>query len=375
MKNKTFCSVLWNHQMIDTAGNVKPCCRFRMHGTQNSLHKNTLTEIFNSKFMQRLRHDAKNGINILGCQRCYEEQDGGKKSLRERMNSHETATDIDIDNPNITYLELAISNNCNLMCRICSSKFSHKLYDEELTYLGESASTVKHTKSNISCAYESLHNLKYIKFTGGEPLIIKEHWELLEHAIEKDYAKNIILNYSTNCTIWPKKKIIDIWKHFKKIELAVSLDSIMDAENEYQRYLTDQSKVIHNIKKYVELSTTFLNMRVIGRPTISIMNVLHAPETIEWLESNKIKTNPTHLTDPEHQSITVLPLKYKNLIKNKYDSFSYSNDKIRDNCNYILNYMFSQDNSDLIKEFKKHTAFLDSQRNQSFIKTYPYFDF
>ena len=46
---------------------------------------------------------------------------------------------------------------------------------------------------------------------------------------------------------------------------------------------------------------------VIARPTITIYNAYHLPETLEWLDKKQIKINPTHLTYPEHLSLTVLP--------------------------------------------------------------------
>ena len=360
--------------MIDTTGKVKPCCRF-VSDKDFNLNNMTIQEIFNSDSMQSLRQKSANGEKIAGCKRCYEEQESGKRSLRQRVNGNEATNVYNLESPKINYLELAISNDCNLGCRICSSRFSHKLFDEELEYYGKTQIPERRTRSNIDAAYNLLDDLLYIKFTGGEPLLIKEHWELLRTAVEKNVAKNITLNYSTNCTIWPKKEHLDLWKHFKNIELCVSLDSIVKEENEYQRYLTNHDVALSNIKKYVEFSKDS-NMIVIGRPTISLMNIYHVPETIEWLLDVGLRSvNVTHLTFPQHQSISVLPMHIKNKIKEKFDNYGYKNNDVKTQCNYLLNYMFSEDNSHLLDEFKKHTLFLDKTRNQNFKDSYPYFDF
>ena len=376
MKNNTYCSSFWNHQMISTAGEVKPCCRFRTD-TYPTLNEKSIQEIFHSEFMNSLREKSLNGIPINGCRRCYEEQDNGKISLRQRINSNKASNVIDLTNPKINYLEVAISNDCNLACRICCSQFSHKIYDEELGFYGKTLSPTKKTRSNIDTVYELLDNLLYIKFTGGEPLMIKEHWELLQAAVDKDLAKNITLNYGTNCTIPLKQKHIDLWKHFKGIELCISLDSIVKEENEYQRHFTDHNLALANIKEFVNLKRTILpQMLVIGRPTISIMTIYHAPETIEWLFNVGV-TNVivTHLTFPLTQSITVLPKVEKLKIKEKFDNYNYKNNNIKTQCDYLLNYMFSENNSHLLNEFKKHMKFLDNSKNQSFKDSYPYFDF
>ena len=377
MDNNTFCSSFWNHQMIDTTGKVKPCCRFIWNNniTENTLQEKTIQEIFNSEFMNKLRKDSLEGNQIPGCQRCYQEQEAGKKSLRQRINDNPATNHYDIDDPKINYLELAISNDCNLMCRMCSGRYSWKLYDEEVEYYNKILPYEKRTRSNIDCAYDLLPNLKYIKFTGGEPLIIKEHWQFIEKAVEKEYAKNITLNYSTNCTVFPKEKHIKLWKHFKKIEIAVSLDSITENENVYQRHLTDHNIAIKTIKKYSELANDTLNIQLIGRPTVTIMNVYTLPETVEWLENLGIGTNPSHLMYPEWQSITVLPKHSKLMIKTKYENFEFKSEKTRSHCMYIINYMMSKDDSYLLNTFKNHTKFLDARRNQSFKDLYPYFDF
>lgn len=371
--------MLWNHQMVDGSGRVKPCCRFGKDDMPDDhyLQEKSLKEIFYSDFMQELREKSFEGKRINGCVRCYQEEDNGKKSLRQRLNDNlfHTTGPVNFQDPKIKYLELAISNDCNLMCRMCDSRYSWKLYDEELEYFKKTHLKEKKTRSNIDCAYELLEDLRYIKFTGGEPLIIKEHWELLQTAVEKGYAKNITLNYSTNCTVWPKKRIVDIWKEFKKIELAVSLDSINANENEYQRHLTDHTQAIKNILKYVELSKTKINMQLLGRPTVSIMNVYTIPETVEWLEANGISANPSHVTFPDWQSVTVLPLKDKLMLKEKFENFKYSSEKTKTHCMYIINYMMSKDESHRLEEFKKHTSFLDKKRGQSFKELYPYFDF
>ena len=376
--SSTLCSLFWNHQIIDGTGRVKPCCRFSEGDRlkENNLNIKSMTEIFYSDFMSEMRRKSFEGEKISGCKRCYEEEEGGKKSLRQRMNTHPTIglKTVKFDTPKITNIELAISNDCNLMCRMCDSRFSHKLFNEEVEFLGTPINPTKHTKTNIDFVYEILPDLQFIKFTGGEPLTIKAHWELLEYAVDKGYSKNIRLNYSTNCTVYPKDKFVNIWKEFKFVELAASFDSVIAKENEYQRHLTNQDDVLKNFSKYIELQNQ-INLEVIGRPTITVLNIFHAPETIEWLEGHNIKVNPTHVTYPTHLSITMLPHHIKTMIKDKFESYDYKTESNKVSSMYLLSYMFSEDNSNLLDKFIEHTKFLDSKRNQNFKEVYPYFNF
>lgn len=376
--SKTFCSVLWNHQMVDGTGRVKPCCRFldNYRPDEHTLDNNSIQNIFTSNFQNDLRERVLKGERLEGCKRCYEEEDNNKKSLRMRLNEHTKVGQkfVNTNDYKLEYLELSLSNDCNLMCRMCDSRYSFKLFDEELKFHGKTFSKTKRTKANLQSIYPHLKDMKYIKFTGGEPLIIPDHWTLLEHAVEKGYAKNIRLNYSTNCTVFPKQKIVDIWKEFDHVELAVSLDSIIKEENEYQRHLTNHEQALKNIEKYVEVKDT-VGMTVLARPTITIFNAYHLPETLEWLDNLGVVCNPTHLTFPLYLSVTVLPKEEKQKIEMKYNSYNFKNEKNKDLCDYIITYMNSVDNSNLIPQFKDHTNFLDDSRNQSFKTACPYYDF
>jgi len=355
--------------MIDGTGRVKPCCRFA-DKFSHSLNNNTLLEIFYNEYFENLRHQSKNGNTITGCQRCYEEENNNKPSLRTRLNNHNVVglQSIDMDNPKIQYLELSLSNDCNLMCRMCDSRYSYKLFNEEVKYNGKSFSKTEHTKANIDSIYPLLKECKFIKFTGGEPLIIPDHWNIIDYIIKHDYAKNITLNYSTNCTIYPKKKITDAWNKFKNIELAISLDSIDKTENEYQRHLSIQEDIIKNILAYTKLPS----VKLIARPTVTIYNAYTLPETLTWLYNNNIPFNPTHCSYPAHLSVTTLPRKQKDIIGKKYKDFKYQSNQIKENCKYIIQYMNSVDESHLFDVFLKFTSFLDKERNQNFFESYPY---
>ena len=116
-------------------------------------------------------------------------------------------------------------------------------------------------------------------------------------------------------------------------------------------------------------------MTVLARPTITIFNAYHLPETLEWLDNLEIILNPTHLTYPLYLSVTVLPKEEKQKIEMKYNSYNFKNEKNKDLCNYIITYMNSVDNSHFIPQFKDHTNFLDGSRNQSFKTACPYYNF
>ena len=121
MISETLCPMVWNHQFIDGTGRVKPCCRYQ--GTLGYIETD-INDTFNSDHMAKLRKKMSAGEKPDGCRRCWQEEDSGKKSLRQRYIGNKKLGTIDVKNPRIEWLELAISNDCNLMCRMCDSKYS-----------------------------------------------------------------------------------------------------------------------------------------------------------------------------------------------------------------------------------------------------------
>lgn len=359
--------------MVDPIGRIKPCCRF--DGNEFPLEHNiknmTIQDSFHSEFQNSLRSQASAGERIAGCIRCYQEEDSGKKSLRQRLNSH--PKNQNLTEPVINFLELSLSNDCNLMCRMCDSRYSRKMFDEEVEYKGRARAPEKYMSINLTEIYELLPTITYLKFTGGEPMIIKAHWDLLEYAVEHGYAKNITLNYSTNATVYPKKRIVDTWSAFDRVEIALSLDSIDANENEYLRHGTVQSSVLTNIDKYCNIRDK-VNLQLMCRPTITIYNAYHLPETLEYLDQLDISTNPTHLTFPEYLNLTVLPKNLKQIVSEKLQNYPYNNDKIKNACMYIKDHMNSKDDhTQYWTQFVNYTKFLDSKRLQSFSQACSYY--
>ena len=110
------------------------------------------------------------------------------------------------------------------------------------------------------------------------------------------------------------------------------------------------------------------------RPTITIYNAYHLPETMEYLSDRNIKCNPTHLTFPEQLSLTTLPSAYKSIITNKLKNYDYKSKEIRTACGSILSYMNSTDDTDKWWETtKRYTKFLDNSRGQDFLSVCSYY--
>ena len=118
---------------------------------------------------------------------------------------------------------------------------------------------------------ELLPNIKYFEFTGGEPFMIQEHFDLLQYAVDQGYAKNIDIHYNTNGTQWPDAH--ELWSHFKRVDIAFSIDNVED-RFEYERYGANWNEVTTNITKFHQLRDQYPNkITTQVCMTINIQNV------------------------------------------------------------------------------------------------------
>ena len=382
--SKTFCSMAWNHQFIDPMGRVKPCCRFAENHRpkENNLNNKSLSDVFFGDWMNDVRDKMMKGEEVSGCIRCYQEESAGKKSLRERY--HENADFpidelVDVDQPNLKWIELAISNDCNLACRMCDSQYAWKWYKEEIFQGKKPLNKVgEHSKSDIANIFPFINDLVHIKFTGGEPLMTKDQWALTDKLIAERDCSEIFLNYSTNCTIMPKDSWIEKWSNFKKVEFALSFDSSNPAESEYIRWPAKWETTESVTKRFLELKQTH-GFHVFLRSTISLLNIWYMPESMQWWWDNDPGPwkgmNPTHLTFPENLCVTVLPKHIKERITKRFTEYQKNCDvkKINDGLEYIKNFMNSKDDSHLLPSLKKYLEQTDEYRGQNFFESYPQF--
>lgn len=74
---------------------------------------------------------------------------------------------------------------------------------------------------------ESLESIEMIYIAGGEPLIQKQHYQMLEMLIRRK-GTDIKLIYDTNLTTlnFGSTSVLNLWKHFKNVHVNGSIDGM-----------------------------------------------------------------------------------------------------------------------------------------------------
>jgi sulfatase maturation enzyme AslB (radical SAM superfamily) len=370
--NKSWCSLAWNHHFIGPGGNCKPCCRFKGQEvpSDHNLSRSSLEDLFHDAFMFHVRRKMMLGQKMHGCDKCYEEEDSGKRaSLRQIYNRLDLLPPVDTDKPKILFLESAFSNICDLQCVMCMPYFSTAWGKQDLTGIEDLVSSHGRLNIDVDSIKSIIPDLMHMKFTGGEPLLTKEYMVMLEERAKHPGIENVFLNYSTNLMHFPSSPMIDIWKRVKFIEIATSFDGVGDVI-EYVRFPSKWDKVSKNVIRFMMLSH-IMDVRVGMRSTIMPYNILDLPNMMEWWVNavNKhYKTpfqesswiNPTHVAQPLFLTLKVLPRSVKDMITERLWDQGITK-KMRQCFNHLCSYMNSEDHSYLLDDFKRYTKVMDKR--------------
>jgi MoaA/NifB/PqqE/SkfB family radical SAM enzyme len=213
---------------------------------------------------------------------------------------------------------------------------------------------------------ELMKDTKYIEFTGGEPFLIDEHFDLLAVVVMLGLAHDIELHYNTNTTVLPKLGL-ELWPHFKRVEIAVSIDD-MGERFEYQRYGAKWNDAVDNLSALKQLRDNNGKITLQICATVSALNIYHLNELCSWIAEQDfdfVYFNMLH--SAEHFSIKELNSRARFLINSKYHSYAgpYA-DEIRN----ILNFMNQGEGSDcskLVSVLKSS----DEQRGQRYSDAHP----
>ena len=324
-----FCVLPWVSLEASPIGTVRPCCLaddelVNDAGEKFSLLDANFRDIQNSNSMQTLRQQFLDGEKPQTCRKCWNEERSGRTSKRmhtlNRLKHVLPGGEWTADAKPLMFLDLKLGNICNLKCRICGSWSSSQFATEELNQLKpEDKKSSFHyqmlkdgawPRENESFWTEidnALTDIRYIEFTGGEPFMIAEHFQLLQGIVDKGIAHQVEIHYNTNGTHYPEEAV-EIWKHFKTVEIAFSIDDL-GARFEYQRTNAVWSEVVFNIDRFRLLREDYpTNIRLQCCATVNVFNVRYIDQLAQWIDQQAfdfVYWNMMH--DAWYFSIATLP--------------------------------------------------------------------
>lgn len=187
------------------------------------------------------------------------------------------------DNERLQTLHLEQGLICNLECVSCGSMYS-SAWNRNYQLFDPAAPQVTLTRyPQEKWKHLDFQDLKRIHFTGGEPLLNRDNGLILEHLDREGVLSNVVLNYSTNGTIFPDENTLRLWRKSRFVRLYFSLDAC-GSVFEYTRYPARWIEVVNNINRFCEQQDICI---IIGVTlTVGIHNIFSMSDFFDWWESD-----------------------------------------------------------------------------------------
>jgi MoaA/NifB/PqqE/SkfB family radical SAM enzyme len=298
-----FCVLPWVSLEASPIGTVRPCCLADDElvddaGEKFSLLDANFQDIQNSNSMRTLRQQFLAGEKPQTCRKCWNEERAGRTSKRmhtlDRLKHSIPNSEWTQDAKPLMFLDLKLGNICNLKCRICGSWSSSQFAAEEIAQLPAEEKKKSHAytmlragawpRENESFWQEIdsvLADIRYIEFTGGEPFMIEQHFDMLQGMVDRGIAHQVEIHYNTNGTQWPERGP-EIWRHFRTVEIAFSIDDL-GARFEYQRSNAVFEEVEQNLQRFRLLREQCNNIVLQCCSTVNVFNVRYIDQLAQWI--------------------------------------------------------------------------------------------
>ena len=344
MSNNTFCVLPFIHLEARADGFVAPCCMSqgfytKPNGEFYHLSKDSISDVWESESIKSLRSNLLGGVKDPKCSTCWSEEAIGKSSRRLRENKRWSVEISKLDFTNITdrqikALDLKLGNSCNLKCRICGpasssgwiKEWEEVTGDDLLKNLSLTVSTEGSKKTirswpDVNLDFwedleKHLSSVRLFEIYGGEPFLIKKHFDVLQKSIDLGYSKEQEIHYNTNGTIYPGELANSIWREFKRVDIMLSIDGI-GPQFEYQRHPAKWIDVEKNIFRFMEdFSTKDLHICL----TVSSLNAFYLPDYLRYFKKIDLPVWLNVLYLPDHFSMKNLPDKAKLAILQSWES-------------------------------------------------------
>ena len=404
---KPYCVAPWTSLYVDPGGIVFPCCVWqdkqqaagKAKGFGN-LNNNSLQEIYTSEEALRVKKLMLENKTIPECVHCVEqEKKSGKNSYRGYMNTNfgNLIKDYEKEDLKLALWDVRISNFCNFKCRGCTHLLSSAWYEDALILenipgqgpvrSGNKALITLDDKDNFFNDLEPHFDyVEEVYFAGGEPLIMPEHYQILDKLIAKN--KKVKLRYNTNLSVLDRqnKKLEEYWEFFDLVDIGVSIDGVYGI-GEYIRKGFNHDKIISNIKRlqaFIEKEREGGKKSLIRYSvTIGILNIFHLFDFVNFFIDKKLINNfsqfqPNTLYWPTQLNMQILPPEAAEEFKEKLDSFDFS--RIKDENTQKLTELFFYDAYEHLKveknfsenlgDFHQRTKTLDEIRDEKFLEVY-----
>lgn len=389
-KSKSFCILPWVHLHALPDGEARLCCLATAKEVHGNLATHTIAEILNSEPHKEARRRMLRDEPVSACEACHIAERAEKcTSSRIEANNkfkeyfsvvNETLPDGALPEPHVVSLDIRFTNGCNFRCRTCHPDFSSS-WTRDYAFLNPGFKKKQHLSLDLKNKNfwpdlaQLIPNLKEIYFAGGEPLLMREHYRILEMLVEQG-KDNINIIYSTNLSNLRlgSLRVIDLWKKLKNVKINLSAD----ASGERGELIRKGAIGEEILKNFQEIREQCPHVDIGVSATVSALNVfavvgLH--RRITGMSESSGKNFAIYMVQgPAHYNPQLLPLSVKQKAVNLYkEHIEYLTEKDAGSGIYqkairyfsaAINYLLEQNLPEQLPRFLRETRMLDILRSE-----------
>jgi len=257
---------------------------FRLPGDSNTLTFNPCCLYeeyipFHPTIFKKEREKFSKANDFLpGCKKCELKEKTHNTSLRLRSN------DVIPDglDDKIYKLEIVLDTTCNAACIQCGTAQSSLWRQQVAEIKGQHIQPLQQIDSRIEKIkqFVDINEINFFHFWGGEPLLTDTHLKFIN---EIKNPQDVVLAYTSNCSIFPKDNVLKTWEKFKSVRIGLSIDGIEDRFH-YIRWPLYWDKAKRNIEMFRD--DTPSNMTFHINCCIIPLNILYVDELGNYLKEN-----------------------------------------------------------------------------------------
>ena len=391
--------------------------------------------LHNTRYKKEKRREMLEGNRPAECDYCWNVEDNSdrfsdrvfKSSEKWSLPHYDAIANSDWrDDINPKYVEVAFSNACNFKCSYCAPQFSSQWTAEIDKFGGYNTSTrfndpehmlrentkpFLHTESNpyVDAFWkwwpDLYRDLYTFRITGGEPLLSKDTWNVLDYIIEQK-EPNRELNLAINSNLGVPDKLID--EFIEKVSRITEENRVKefviftscDAWGEQAEYIRNGlvfNRFWDNVNKILtkcpRVTLTFmvtynaLSVFSFNKLIKGVYDLKNQYGSSQRYWDSAVFLDTSYLRYPFHQAVQVLPYQFSNNVLEQAinaeflgtleftkDYIGYTDIEIQ-KLKRTYDWMISpQDpNKQMTNRKDFHTFFTehDRRRGTNFLKTFP----
>lgn len=344
-----FCVSPWNMVYAHDDGKYAPC-NFAIPDENMGIDNTSIEDWMKSDKMNQLRSemlDPNSDHNLINevCQKCKfdEKRYGSSRRLKTTQFAKDRSeiwdpilrsvkmskvAGYDFDE-RILELQLRVfGSKCNLDCYMClhfSSTTRQKMaydkgvWNDTVWYDIDNSKNLSMTanldkvndNSVINQMIELAPYVRTLKIIGGEPLVMKQYYSVLDRLVQSGESKNINIKYQTNLTKLKngQHNFLNYIPHFKHVVITVSVDAV----GKYNDYIRRRSS-FKEIEENIEACSKFDNAVININSTLYVPGILRFHELLDYDNPHINGYSHWLIKDPTQLRINNLPKPLKDKI-------------------------------------------------------------